>query len=340
VHGILAASRKERFSGCQQEGSSALFAVFWVSNLDQTIPSSISSHRDQWLALLDQQGVGHPKALHVVEVPGGLVQATIGEPPGQIALDGAPANVLMFNMSPVQALRQTREGRSFVSDMLHGEMTVMPCGVPSQWSWNSSCDRLDVVISPTVFRDESRLEVVDRFRFRDSEMAAICRRLYRELCLRGANERLYMESLLMDLAVLLLRRHSTGSQTSTIMPSSGLTRIQARRVLDYIESNLSCELTLGELARIADLSLHHFARMFKETIGVAPHRYVLTRRVELAKGMLRASSATLVDIGLSAGFCSQSHFSSTFRRMVGATPAEFQGLKRKRSPSQLPSPSK
>jgi hypothetical protein len=146
-----------------------------------------------------------------------LVQATIGEPPGRLALDGAPANVLMFNMSPVQALRQNREGRSFVSDMLHGEMTLMPCGVPSQWSWNSSCDRLDVLISPAVFGDESRLEVVDRFRFRDSEMAAICRRLYRELSFRGANERLYVESLVMDLAVSLLRRHSTTSQASTIL---------------------------------------------------------------------------------------------------------------------------
>jgi AraC family transcriptional regulator len=267
-----------------------------------------------------------------VEVPGGLVQATIGEPPGRIALDAAPANVLMFNMSPVQALRQTREGRSFVSDMLHGEMTLMPCGVPSQWSWNSSCDRLDVVVSPGVFGDESRLEVVDRFRFRDSEMETICRRLYRELSLSGTEERLYVESLVMDLAVSLLRRHSTASHASTVLPSNGLTRIQARRVLDFIESNLSRELTLGELARIVDLSLHHFARMFKNSIGVAPHRYVLTRRVEHAKGMLRATSASLVEIGLSAGFCSQSHFSSTFRRMVGATPAEFQGFKRKLSP--------
>jgi hypothetical protein len=101
--------------------------------MDQGILQSTLNHRDQWLALLDHHGVGCPKALHVLEVPEGLVRATIGEPPGRLALDGAPANVLMFNMSPVQALRQTREGRSFVSDMLHGEMTLMPCGVPSLW---------------------------------------------------------------------------------------------------------------------------------------------------------------------------------------------------------------
>jgi hypothetical protein len=116
--------------------------------MDQQPSNSAPSHRQQWLALLDKHGVGHPKSLQVVEMPGGLVQATLGEPPGRISLEGAPASVLMFNMSPVQGLRQTREGRSFVSDMLHGEMTLIPPGVPSQWSWNSNCDRLDVIVSP------------------------------------------------------------------------------------------------------------------------------------------------------------------------------------------------
>ena len=298
--------------------------ILWTY-MKQHTSSSALRHRDQWLALLESQGVGRPKALRVVEVPGGLVQATVGEPPGRISLGGAPGSVLMFNISPVQGLRQTREGRSFVSDMLHGEMTLMPRGVPSQWSWNSICDRLDVIVFPTVFGDGSSLDVVDRHAFRDSEMELICRQLYRKLSLNGVREGLYVESQLMRLAVLLLRRHSTTSRAARILPSSGLTRNQARRVLDYIESNLSSELTLSELAGTVELSLHHFARMFKRTIGVTPYRYVLERRVERAKAMLRAAKTSLVDISLSVGFYSQSHFTSAFHRMVGATPTEFQG---------------
>lgn len=300
--------------------------------MDQRLSNLTPSRREQWLALLSRHGVGHPKVLNVIEVPGGLVQATIGEPPGRISLAGAPSNVLMFNISPVQGLRQTREGRSSVSDMLHGEMTLMPQGVPSQWSWNSTCDRLDVIVSPTAFGDGSRLDVVDRRVFRDSEMEMICRGLYKKLSLNEAHDWLYFESQLMKLAVLLLHRHSTASQAAKALPSSGLTRNQARRVLDYIESNLSRELTLSELAGIAELSLHHFARMFRRTIGVAPYRYVLERRVERAKVMLRSTRASLLNISLSAGFYSQSHFTSTFGRMVGATPTEFQGSSRKRSP--------
>jgi len=296
--------------------------------MNKRIPDSTPSHRDQWLALLENQGVGRPTALRAIQVPGGLVQLTIGEPSGRISLQGVPASVLMFNLSPVQALRQTREGHSFVSHMLHGDMTLMPSGIPSQWSWNSTCDRLDVIISPDVFGDGNELAVVDRFLFRDREMEVICHRLYQAISLGGMADRLYVESLVTQLAVLIRRRHSTASAALRIPPSSGLTRSQARRVLDYIETHLSRHLTLGELARIAGLSLHHFARMFKRTVGMAPHRYVLERRLERAKGMLCSTGTSLVEISLSTGFSSQSHFTSTFRRLVGPTPTEFQACGR------------
>jgi AraC family transcriptional regulator len=294
--------------------------------MEQRNALSENCHRAQWLALLEKYGVGHPKFLHVIGAPGILVQTTMGEPPGRIGLEGAPANVLMVNMSPVQALRQTRGGRSFVSDMLHGDMTLMPGGTPSEWSWNSSCDRLDLIISADVLGEESKLNVVDRFLFRDREIEAVCRRLYREASLMDAAEWLYVQSLVIEVAMLLLRRHSTASQAAKILPTSGLTHNHARRVLEYIEANLGREMTLGELAGIADLSPHHFVRMFKRTMGVTPYRYVLERRVEGAKKMLRIRAASLVEIGLSLGFCSQSHFTTTFHRMVGATPVEFQKL--------------
>jgi AraC family transcriptional regulator len=268
-----------------------------------------------------------------------MVQATTGEPAGQLRVEGASANVLMFNVSPVLGLRQTREGRSFMSHMQHGDMTLMPSGVPSDWSWNSTCDRLDVILSADVLGEGNRFDVVDRFLFRDPEVEAICRQLYREVSVEEMADLLRVESLVMELAHALRRRHSTASEAVKTLRSSRLTRNQARHVLDYIESQLSRELTLRELADVADLSLHHFARMFKQTIGLAPHRYVLERRVENAKIMLRSADASLADISLSTGFCNQSHFTSTFSRMAGVTPSEFQGRSRKRHHGR-PSPKK
>ncbi len=191
-------------------------------DMNRRILGSEAGHRDRWLALLDKYGVVHPKSLHLMEVPGGLVQATLGEPPGRICLDGTPGHVLMFNLSPVQALRQTR-GRSFTSNMLHGEMTLMPSGVPSQWSWNSTCDRLDVIISPDVFGDN--FAVVDRFLFRDPEMEVLCHSLYRAVSLDSMADRLYVESLVAQLAVLIRQRHSTASVALRI---SAIERINAQ----------------------------------------------------------------------------------------------------------------
>lgn len=294
------------------------------SDMDAHGDRYTASHRDRWLALLNKNGIGHPRALYAVEVPGGLVQATIGEPSGKMQLEAAPANVLMFNLSPVQALRQKREGRGFVSDMLRGEMTLMPAGVPSEWSWNSTCDRLDVALFPEVLGEGSPLEVVDRFLFRDKQIAAICYELYREVSLDAPSDQLYLESLIVQLALFLQRRHSRVSREGNHTPSYGLTRGQMRRVLEYIETKLGSEVTLREMSSIVDLSPYHFARMFKRTMNTAPHRYVLDRRIERAKAMLYANKASLTEISLSNGFCDQSHFSSTFRRLVGATPTEFQ----------------
>jgi AraC family transcriptional regulator len=238
-------------------------------------------------------------------------------------VEPAPTHVLMFNCSPVQALRQAREGRAFVSDMLQGEMTLMPAGVASEWTWYSTCDRLDVAVLPEVFGDGRSLEVVDRFLFRDVQLAAICRQLYQEINLDTTADRLYLELLVMELAWVLQSRYSRRSCVESDSASGGLTRAQARRVLEYIESNLEREITLRELSGILDLSPYHFARMFKYTMQAAPHRYVLDRRIERAKVMLRANATSLLEISLSTGFCNQSHFCSTFRRMVRTTPMEY-----------------
>ena len=87
-----------------------------------------AEYRDQWLAILDNNGVRRPTALQVLAVPGVVTQMTKGEPAGSLQLDGSPGNVLMVNLSPIKDLRQVRGQRSFVSNMLSGDMTLMPAG--------------------------------------------------------------------------------------------------------------------------------------------------------------------------------------------------------------------
>jgi AraC family transcriptional regulator len=94
--------------------------------------------------------------------------------------------------------------------------------------------------------------------------------------------------------------------------------------VEYIEEHLDAELTLDHLAGVAHLSPYHFARLFKNSTGLPPHQYVIARRVERAKDLLRGKDRfPLVDIAAEVGFSSQSHFTRHFKRLVGVTPKHF-----------------
>jgi AraC family transcriptional regulator len=96
-----------------------------------------------------------------------------------------------------------------------------------------------------------------------------------------------------------------------------------RRVLDYIEDNLDSDLSLEAMAAEVHLSPIYLARAFKAAVGRSPHRYVLGRRVERAKELLRDTELPVVDVALSSGFSSQSHLSYWFQRYMGVSPAVY-----------------
>ncbi|MNZ31274.1 Transposon Tn10 TetD protein [compost metagenome] len=103
----------------------------------------------------------------------------------------------------------------------------------------------------------------------------------------------------------------------------GLAPVMRRRLADYIEQNLGEPLSLGELAGLAALSEYHFARMFRESFGMPPHRYLLARRLSRAGHLLRETRLPLGEIALACGFASASHFTNRFRDSIGGTPGEY-----------------
>ncbi|MGE9553714.1 helix-turn-helix domain-containing protein [Erwinia amylovora] len=105
------------------------------------------------------------------------------------------------------------------------------------------------------------------------------------------------------------------------MVRGGLAPTVLRNVMAYIEENLAASLTLGELANQAALSEFHFARMFKQSTRLAPHQYVMQRRMVKAELLLRHSKLPLTEIALQCGFNSSSHFSHRFKSLHGMTPS-------------------
>lgn len=186
---------------------------------------------------------------------------------------------------------------------------------------------VQVLQDPAIFRSVA-LEISGRsdmvvepiLSFDDPLIAQIARTLAQEIKGGPAN-RLLVDGLSNALAVQVMRRFVT------LMPpplaERGLSRERVRRVLDYIEAHLADELTLAELAEVACLSPTHFSRCFKQAAGVGLSRYVMQRRVERAKDLIRRTPHPLAAIAQAVGFTDQSHFTNIFRRETGTTPGQF-----------------
>jgi len=95
------------------------------------------------------------------------------------------------------------------------------------------------------------------------------------------------------------------------------------RVQEFIDSHLSEDLELEQLALTASLSLHHFARAFKTSVGVPPHQFVLQRRLSLARELLTSTDRPIADIAIAAGFSDQSHLARHFRQSFAVSPIAF-----------------
>jgi AraC-like DNA-binding protein len=100
----------------------------------------------------------------------------------------------------------------------------------------------------------------------------------------------------------------------------GLPPVVTQRICEYIESHLEQKIGLEGLAAMAGLSTHHFARAFNQSMGIPPHSYLLSRRLERAERMLRETQLPLSEIAVATGFSDQSHLARHFRRRTGMSP--------------------
>jgi AraC-like DNA-binding protein len=101
----------------------------------------------------------------------------------------------------------------------------------------------------------------------------------------------------------------------------GLAPARANRICEYIDSHLQENIALEALAEIAQLSVHHFARAFRQSLGIPPHNYIVQRRVEHAQQLLRNTDLPLSEIAMVAGFTDQSHLARHFRTITGVSPS-------------------
>ncbi|MGB6987238.1 MAG: AraC family transcriptional regulator [Candidatus Aquilonibacter sp.] len=165
--------------------------------------------------------------------------------------------------------------------------------------------------------DADRISFEPSLTCHDPQIEHIMCALKAELELDQPVGRVYADSLAVALASRLLRRWGKSTQKQLCR---GLPRQTLQRVLAYIDDRLSSDVNLSTIAEVAGMSSSHLGTLFKNSLGIPVHRYIIRRRVERAVDLIIRTEVPLCDIALQVGFANQSHMAMAVRRFVGVTP--------------------
>lgn len=228
---------------------------------------------------------------------------------------------------------QRRNGKELRAMMHAGNVIITPAGPPKHWRFDDEAEFIAVRMPPSflqrIIDEENRgtkrhPDLLDNFQTRDAHIEQLVKRLLGESMTKAYASKTYAEALATELGVHLLRNYCVTNGVAADH-AYGLPIYKLRRATEFINENLREDLTLDRISEVLAMSPGHFAHAFKTTTGLAPHHYVVERRIDRAKGLLRKSELPIAEIAHRVGFRNQSHFSFAFRRATGVTPRQFRG---------------
>jgi AraC family transcriptional regulator len=207
-----------------------------------------------------------------------------------------------------------------------GDLDLLPAGLAGEWRDEAPATfllmRLPGAVLAQASGEVARLE--PRFQLRDPQLQHIGFALKAELEDESPNGRIYVDALGLALAVHLVARYALppAPEVKAVL-TQGLSTRQKRLVREYVETHLDQDLSMADLARVAGVGVSHFRALFGRSFGLAPHRYVIERRLVRARELIERDAAPLAEVALMAGFSHQSHLARWMRRLEGVTPGEL-----------------
>ncbi len=211
-----------------------------------------------------------------------------------------------------------------------GMIDLMPQGtVLEQVDWRGQRQGcVSAVIPGARARELSRAEgpgldpeAGPRFGLVDAHVVDLVRRLEAQAVAGQPLGILYVEALSLTLLTYLRARYAGNAERAH--DSGALSPRQRERLIEFVEENLASDIGLSDLAELAGYSADHFSRLFKRCFGQPPYQYVLARRVERAKAMLKDRSRPIANIAAACGFATQAHLNSAFKLRTGVTPGVY-----------------
>ena len=242
-----------------------------------------------------------------------------------------PDHVIAVILGGSATLWQSRGGRIAHRTVRPGEVIITPAGEPKRWQHVDDIvavvlrlcrPYLDELAAELDERHPGGVEIKDVLSVRDPFLRETAIRFLKALEPQSPASRAHIDALVRSLGVHLLARYAVERRLSVPRVPTMSPR-KLRRAVDYIEANLDRDLSIAHIAEHVTMSESHFSHVFRETVGLPPHRYIRDRRIERAKALLRECDIPLSEVAQLIGCSNASNFSVLFHRATGRTPRTY-----------------
>lgn len=210
-----------------------------------------------------------------------------------------------------------------------GSFSTAPNYLPSRWQILGGPTQICIMSIKHAFLTRVALQALDvdpkdvklvgKVGEEDPFIYQISLMILSEIEAQGLAGRLFIDSLTHSLVIHLLRTYVHFPKEFPIVKGKLSPRV-LRSVLDFIDHSLEETLTLEKIAAIANLSPYHFSRLFKQTMNIPVHQYVLQKRLDCGKYLLTRGGLSIAEVAARAGFSDTSHFHRHFKRRFGIAP--------------------
>jgi AraC family transcriptional regulator len=248
-------------------------------------------------------------------------------PPAHLRSHATDEHTLIFNLGEPLPFAWKTEGQWKKGLCNTGNVAgfLSPYAEEEEMLWEQ--DHAALVLSfKTAFADE--LTGTGNFSFKiphnvdDTLLKHIAGILYEEISAGHIAGRMYAESLMITCIVHLASMYGACGR-KIFAPKGKLSSGQLKQVIDYTRARIHSTLSLTQLASCVHLSAFHFSRLFRQTVGISPYRFVLRMKIELAQKLIKENYGSLSDVAYSLNFTDQAHFSNAFKKITGVCPRLF-----------------
>jgi AraC family transcriptional regulator len=208
----------------------------------------------------------------------------------------------------------------------HGDVAaIVSPGEHAELSWTPEFNSIRITLSGE-FVDRVLQESNVRFQttcnVNDHELYDLCVKLKEEKWQRENIQSIYAESLATALVIHLACNYPQNGK-KVFAPKGKLSSKQLKAIFEYTPAHISKNIRLADMAAIVHMSEFHFARLFKQTLGISPYRFVLQMKIEQAKKLIKDERKSCSDIAYILNFSDQAHFSHVFKKFTGFSPRTF-----------------